>query len=74
MLSDHALIITTVDTRVAPPAPPVSHGHLDRSTFYLDIHAVSPRVRRRRWAAFSSSDFIAELSQSQLVLNPSDDV
>jgi len=33
-----------------------------------------PRVRRRRWAAFNSDDFINALNESTLVLSPTSDV
>ena len=57
MLSDHSLIIVTVDTQA--------------------LAATLPRpfvCRRRRWAAFCLDDFISELNQSQLALDPPSNV
>ena len=56
MLSDHSLIVATVDTRSESVPTP------------------KQQIRRRRWAAFDHAEFQRELCQSQLLLNPPDDV
>jgi len=52
MLSDHSMIIVTVDTQTPVGTP-------SRSS-----------VCRHRWAALCLDDFISELNQSQLAVDP----
>ena len=45
-----------------------------RQTSHIVGTASTFRVRPRRWAAFNNDNFIAELSQSQLLISPPDNV